>query len=218
MNINPNAINVLCYGDSNTWGQKPDKSGRYPVTTRWTGRLQSQLGDTFNIIEEGLSSRTTDLEYTKKPGRNGKTYLVPCLVSQSPLDIVVLMLGTNDLKTEFDRSPEDIAKAIDGLISDIREYATDNNGQTPKILVVSPVYVDDQALRFSEFYTGIYDAKAVAKSKELALAIKAVADKAGCSFFDASTVAAPGEDGLHFSEAAHIGLATALEAPIRHLA
>ena len=70
MTTNPNAVTILCYGDSNTWGQKPDKSGRYPADTRWTGRLQNQLGDGFAIIEEGLGSRTTDLEYAKKPGRS----------------------------------------------------------------------------------------------------------------------------------------------------
>src|SRR5476651_2205463 len=103
MTTNPNAITVLCYGDSNTWGQKPDKSGRYPADIRWTGRLQQLLGNGYYIIEEGLGSRTTDLDYDKKSGRNGKIYLIPCLESHNPIDVVVLMLGTNDLKIEFDR-------------------------------------------------------------------------------------------------------------------
>jgi len=68
MNTNPNAKTILCYGDSNTWGQKPDKSSRYLVDVRWTGLLQKTLGDSYYVIEEGLSSRTTDLDYNHKPG------------------------------------------------------------------------------------------------------------------------------------------------------
>jgi lysophospholipase L1-like esterase len=117
MNTNPASMSVLCFGDSNTWGQKPDKSGRYGVDVRWTGRLQKQLGEQYSVIEEGLGSRTTDLEYGKKPGRNGKTYLQPCLESHNPLDLVVLMLGTNDLKIEFHRSAQDVAEAIGGLVN-----------------------------------------------------------------------------------------------------
>ena len=72
MNINPNAATILCYGDSNTYGQKPDKSGRYAADVRWTGRLQNALGGDYYVIEEGLSSRTTDLDYDPRSGKNGK--------------------------------------------------------------------------------------------------------------------------------------------------
>ncbi len=71
MNTNPNAISILCYGDSNTYGQRPDGTkGRYAADVRWTGQLQSLVGDGYCVIEEGLTSRTTNLEYAKKPGRN----------------------------------------------------------------------------------------------------------------------------------------------------
>ena len=62
MNTNPNAINILCFGDSNTYGQKPDKTGRYEANVRWTGVLQQLLGDGYYVIEEGLGSRTTDAD------------------------------------------------------------------------------------------------------------------------------------------------------------
>jgi lysophospholipase L1-like esterase len=71
MNTLPSAKTILCYGDSNTWGQTPEKSGRRPANIRWTGVLQAELGSEYYVIEEGLSSRTTDLDYAKKPGRNG---------------------------------------------------------------------------------------------------------------------------------------------------
>jgi lysophospholipase L1-like esterase len=218
MNTNPEAINVLCYGDSNTWGQKPDKSGRYAANVRWTGRLQRALGEAYRIIEEGLGSRTTDLEYGKKPGRNGKTYLQPCLESHNPLDIVVLMLGTNDLKIEFTRSAEDIATAVEGLVADIKQYAIDRERKTPHIIVVSPILVDDKAPKFAEYYDGVYyDAESATKSQALAEAIKIVADENECAFVDASQSASAGEDGIHFNPEAHEGLARSIEEAIRKL-
>jgi lysophospholipase L1-like esterase len=203
MNTDPNAIKVLCFGDSNTWGQKPDKTGRYPANVRWTGKLQDSLGDGYYIVEEGLGSRTTDLNYERKPGRNGKTYLQPCLESHSPLDVVLIMLGTNDLKLEYSRTAQDIAKALEGLVRMVREYGRDKNGNPPNIMLVSPILVDINAPRFTEFYTGYYDENAATQSKQLAGAIKEVAEKTGCRFVDAATVAKSGEDGLHFSEESH---------------
>lgn len=218
MTTNPHATTILCYGDSNTWGQKPDRSGRYPADIRWTGRLQKQLGGDYYLIEEGLSSRTTDLEYHKKPGRNGRTYFGPCLASHNPIDLVVLMLGTNDLKVEFNRSPQDIANAIKGLIDDIPQNASARVGGEPQMLIVSPIKVNNAARTFEAIYGDTYyDAESAAKSNELAGAIQTVTNQAGVSFFDASTVAVAGEDGIHLSEDAHIALADALELKIREV-
>jgi len=93
VNINPNATRVLCYGDSNTWGYMPAKATRYRLNQRWTGILQKSLRVKFEVIEEGLNSRTTDIDDPKRTGKNGSNYLVPCLGSHFPLDVVVLMLG-----------------------------------------------------------------------------------------------------------------------------
>ena len=171
MNTNPKATTVLCYGDSNTWCQKPDKSGRYPADVRWTGKLQELLGPDFYIIEEGLCSRTTDLEYGRRPGRNGKTYLEPCLDSHNPLDVVIIMLGTNDLKSDFGRAAAEIADALHGLVLVVQERAKTITGEIPKIILVSPILVDATAPHFIEYYSGSYDQTAVTKSYELAAAI-----------------------------------------------
>lgn len=100
MNTTPHATTILCYGASNTYGQKPDRSGRYAANERWTGILQNALGSTFYIIEEGLNGRTTDLEHPNptKPNRNGLTYFKACLESHMPLSAIIVMLGTNDRK------------------------------------------------------------------------------------------------------------------------
>ena len=216
MNTLPTAKTILCFGDSNTWGQKPDKTGRFPANVRWTGVLQDALGDDYYIIEEGLSSRTTDLEYSKKPGRNGKAYLDPCLDSHRPLDLVILMLGTNDLKIEFDRSAVQIAEAIRELAELIQEK-TKKDGKAVPILLVSPIHIVDTAPRFAEFYTDTYDHDSTLKSQQLASEVKRVAEEIGCEFFDASTVAEPGEDGIHFSEASHPALGKAIVGIVKEM-
>ena len=206
MNTNPSALTVLCYGDSNTWGQKPEKKGgRFSANIRWPGALQDILGDNYYVIEEGLNSRTTNLEYGKKPGRNGKTYLVPCLGSHNPLDIVAIMLGTNDLKVTFNRSAADIAEALRGLVQTVHE---NHKGEAPKIILISPILVDDTAELFSMFYTENYNHEAVVKSQNFAREIQKVADEEGCLFVDAAKVAKPGVDGIHFDAESHPALAT----------
>jgi lysophospholipase L1-like esterase len=209
MNTIPNAVSVLCYGDSNTYGQRPDGTrSRHAANVRWTGQLQALLGDGYYIIEEGLSSRTTNLDYPKKPGRNGKTYLAPCLQSHNPIDIVILMLGTNDLKIEFNRSAEDIANAIGVLLDDIQEYAQNKQGGAPRIILVSPILVDIG--RPGESSTENYNRESAEKSQQVAKALEPIAKVHGCLFADASSVSKAGEDGIHFSEESHGRLAELL--------
>ena len=97
---------ILCYGDSNTWGYNPSTKERYDRYERWTGILQFTLGDEYHVIEEGLNGRTTVWdEPIEGEYKNGKTYLVSCLESHKPLDLVIIMLGTNDLKKRFSVTP-----------------------------------------------------------------------------------------------------------------
>lgn len=204
MNVNPDATVVLCYGDSNTFGQRADIKGkRWPADVRWTGQLQQQLGDDYYVIEEGLPSRTTDLDYDKKPGRNGKEYLAPCIGSHNPIDVVVLMLGTNDLKITFARSAEQIADALEGLASDVFQYARNKEGGKPKVVLVSPIHIDEQASAFVSSPTPHYDHTSAVKAKQLAAAIQTIAERQGCTFVDAAEVAKPGEDGIHFAKESH---------------
>lgn len=217
--MNPTAKTILCYGDSNTWGQTPDKTGRRrPADVRWTGVLQDSLGPNYYVVEEGSSSRTTDLDYAKKPGRNGRTYLEPCLDSHAPLDIVVLMLGTNDFKIEFNRSVEEIAQAIRGLVELIQEKTAKYDGKSAKVLLVSPILVDGEAPKLQEWYAAYYDADAVKKSQELAHALRKVAELVDCYFVDAAQVASAGEDGVHLDETSHRALGEMLAQHIQNIA
>lgn len=211
MNTKPSARTILCYGDSNTFGQRSDdvNKGRWPADVRWAGRLQQLLGDDHYIIEEGLSSRTTNIDYAKKPGRNGKTYLIPCLQSHNPISLVILMLGTNDFKDEFQRSAQDVADAVAELVTDIRQYAHNNDQQT-QILIVSPIHIKADAPNFALLYGAKYGIGSVQKSLDLADCLAQTASDNQCMFFDAASVAEAGEDGLHFSKDSHESFAQAL--------
>lgn len=211
MNTNPQAIKVLCYGDSNTNGTKPDRSGRFAADERWTGLLQKQLGDSYYIIEEGLGGRTTDLEHYNpdKPSRNGLVYFKACVDSHMPLDIIIVMLGTNDLKTMYDRSAEDVAQALRQYPEYVDKYCQDRSLKRPKIVLVSPAYMDYNAPKFVESMPkpGVYDEISAHKSQQFAAPIKRVAEETGCVFFDVAPITKTGDDGCHLDMQSHKNLA-----------
>ena len=136
-----NKRRILCFGDSNTWGYVPrtdDIEERYPSGVRWTGRLQLLGGNEIEIIEEGLNSRTTAIENPDRPGRNGLQYLGPCLESQNPIDLVILMLGTNDIVPKYHSSAEQILERIKLLVQKIQELGQTQAHTPCKILLVAP--------------------------------------------------------------------------------
>ncbi|MGW5383546.1 GDSL-type esterase/lipase family protein [Nocardia sp. NPDC003963] len=202
MIVNPSAFTILCFGDSNTFGQPAEERGRWPVDVRWTGRLQKILGTGYAIIEEGLGGRTTDLDDPGRDDRNGRMYFQPCLRSHSPLDMVVIMLGNNDLKTKFGREVEDVATALEGYIDNIERTAWTRTGGVPAVLLVSPIHLDADQPAFAE-QSSEYDVDSARKSRELAAAISRVARKRGALFVDAATVACAGIDGAHLSRDSH---------------
>jgi lysophospholipase L1-like esterase len=221
MNANPNASVVLCYGDSNTNGTKPDRSGRFAADERWTGLLQKQLGDNYYVIEEGLGGRTTDLEHYNpdKPSRNGLVYFKACIDSHMPLDIIIVMLGTNDLKTTYNRSAEDVAQALKQYPEYVDKYCTDRSLKRPKIVLVSPAYMDENAPKFVESMpkAGVYDEISAQKSRQFSKPIERVAKETDCVFFDAATKTQTGEDGCHLDKQSHQNLADNFEKIVKDL-
>ncbi len=209
MITDPEASRVLCFGDSNTHGTPGDDPDavRLPADRRWTGVLQRLLGDGYDVLEEGLSGRTTDLDHDDRPGCNGRPYFAPCLQSHHPLDAVVVMLGTNDLKTCFDRTPQAIAGALHGYVDDVAANVADPRGGVPRIVLVSPVWIDDTKLAFAESTGECFDSLGVARSRELAAEVRRVAQERGVLFADAAEVAHVGADGLHLSPDSHARLA-----------
>ena len=129
---------IVCYGDSNTYGYNPENGFRYEYEERWTTILQKELKDSAIVIPEGLNGRTTSFEDELRPGRNGATYLDPCLHSHGPIDLVVLMLGTNDCKTFYNASAEVIGLGVERLVEQIRK--ADKN---IRILLISPIQLGE---------------------------------------------------------------------------
>ncbi len=202
---------LLCFGDSNTWGYVPGTGRRYARHERWPGVLQAALGADFYVIEEGLNSRTTVMDDpTRVPGRNGLAYLGPCLHSHAPLDLVLLMLGTNDLKHRFGLSAFDIALNITALLAIIQQSGSGAAGQAPPVLLLSPAHVGPLS-GLADMFAGAEE-----KSRQLARHYRAVAEQAGCRFLDAAeVVTASPIDGVHWDAAQHAAFGTRLAAVVR---
>ncbi|MCQ2451955.1 MAG: SGNH/GDSL hydrolase family protein [Oscillospiraceae bacterium] len=211
--------NILCYGDSNTYGLSPEwvhgQFGRHDINTRWTGRLQKQLGEDYRIIEEGLCGRTTAFSDPTSAYRNGLPYLQPCIESHSPLDLIIIMLGTNDCKGLHSASPADIAMGLGRLIQVAKNPALYMGTPVPKVLVAVPVPIGEGAMTLPD---GITDMAMIEKSRALAARYKNTAAMYGCDYIDLGEVAATTPDeGVHLDAAAHAAVAGALEKGIREI-
>jgi lysophospholipase L1-like esterase len=161
---------ILCYGDSNTWGCIPLSGAhpprRYGPAQRWPGVLRRELGDGFWIVEEGLNARTTVWDDPLEPFRSGKELLVPCLLTHQPIDLVIVMLGTNDLKGRFGVGARDIAAGA-GLLLDVVRASTCGPGESPpEALLLCPPPVGRLGL-FAEEFAG-----AVERSRDLAQQVR----------------------------------------------
>ena len=116
---------ILCFGDSNTWGYAAT-GGRFEEDVRWPTRLGTLLGDGYAVIEEGFNGRTCVYDDPIEGGyKSGLAYLPPCVMTHTPLDLVVIMLGTNDCKKRFQMTPFTIGGGVTALIKAVRDYAQD---------------------------------------------------------------------------------------------
>jgi lysophospholipase L1-like esterase len=195
---------VLCYGDSNTYGWTV-ACDRLERAKRWPGVLAAELGAGWHVIEEGLGGRTTVLDDPELPYRNGREYLVPCLCSHEPVDLVVLFLGTNDLKTRFAVSAPDIAAGVGALAT----IALESLAQ-PRVLVLGLPRLGRLTELAGEF------AGAEEKAAQLPEHLQAVAFALGVAFLDLGELVAYSDaDGIHLDEAGHraIGEAVARTVP-----
>jgi lysophospholipase L1-like esterase len=213
---------IVCYGDSNTWGFDPDGQVdveryqvRYPDDVRWTGVLQSSLGDGYKIIEEGLNARCTIWEDWAWAYRNGLEYIRPCLNSHAPIDMLVLMLGTNDLKPRLCGYVPEIARGVSVLVSTVRQGFDGRDGAPPDILLVSPILIGEHILTGDpDMLNEFGGADVIEKSKQFSEHYRRVADKYGCYFLDAAEYASPGSDALHLNAEGHSRLGKAIASRI----
>ena len=200
---------VLCYGDSNTYGYDPRTGFRYPASVRWTCRLAALLGDDYHVVEEGCNGRTTVFDDPIEGWKNGLGCLKPCLNSHKPVDIVVMMLGSNDLKETFHASPQQIAEGAGVLVETIQNFTREKQGFEPKIVLVCPPEIGE-GITESPFYGSFYE-NAIERSRQLPALYKSAAERFGCIFVNAAAHIRPsGVDSLHLDPQAHAKLAEAL--------
>ena len=207
---------IICFGDSNTWGYDPVTGERYDENTRWTMRMQKILGDEYQVIEEGQNGRTIACEDPWEWGnKKGMDYALPMVESHRPFDLLIIMLGSNDLKKKFNLPAGDIAGSLKTMLMHLKSFLKYKCNMNPKILIVSPVWLGENIgqSRFAEFFDG---EAAVANSKRLAFWYEAAARLFECDFFDAASVAKAGtEDSLHLEAESHEALAEALAEKVR---
>ncbi len=214
---------VLCYGDSNTWGFMPkiDKpkviaANRFPWGVRWTSLLQEKLGADYRIIEAGLNGRTTAFDCPMEDHRNGLADIDVSLLMNAPIDLVIIMLGTNDTKITFNMSPYVIGHGIERLIAKIKGAGHGPHGIDPEILVVAPIRlgetVDQSWLRYE------FDKTSLERDKQLAGFYKEAADEAGAHFLDAGAeITADPADCIHMNEEGHAKMAELLYKEIKDI-
>ncbi|MDO9413230.1 MAG: GDSL-type esterase/lipase family protein [Pseudolabrys sp.] len=199
---------VLCFGTSNTWGSNPVDRSRHAAAVRWPGVMAAELQGRIEIIEEGLRGRMIAFEEEASPGRRAMDYLRPCLMSHQPLDMLIIELGTNDIKRKFGATPQSIAKNLEALIEVARGVPlTSPDDRQFEIVIVAPPGIGTLKAPFAPDFPD----DAAANAAALAPEYKALAARTGCHFFDAGAiVTAPDTDGLHLEAAQHLTLGTAL--------
>ena len=202
-------IRILCYGDSNTWGYiSGSDHQRYNEKERWPKVLQSKLGNNYEIIEEGLNSRTlfSDDNRPGKEGRNGFTYLKPCLDTHDKVDTIILMLGTNELKHSFDNNAQDIVNMIDKYVEFIKNNKSQIDKTTPSIIIsgLPPVNETTEYCAKDNKYKG-----ATQKGQELSELYKNYCKDKNIVYIDNSDLQT-GVDGVHLTLESHKLLAQKL--------
>lgn len=216
---------ILCFGDSNTWGFMPHRDkpavkadNRYPFDVRWPGRLEAMLGDGWRIVEEALNGRTTMFDCFMEEHRNGLSAIDVCLLSAMPVDMVILMLGTNDSKRVFAKPPFVIAHGMQRLIGRIKggDYGYGPGGKAPEILVVSPIRMTEGVL--TSWLSEEFDAESIERSTRLAAHFERVARQNGVHFLDAgASISADPADGIHMNAGGHAAMAELAYKKVREI-
>lgn len=207
---------ILCYGDSNTWGCVPfagtEPARRFSPDKRWPGVLRRELGDGYWVVEEGLNGRTTVWDDPLELHRNGRKLLLPTLLTHQPLDLVIIMLGTNDLKHRINASAAEIAEGAGMLVDIVAASGCGPDGRAPQTLVVCPAPIARLDL-FADAFDG-----GTEKSRRLSEHFAAIAKLRASAFVDAGAlISSSAVDGIHLDEPEHAKLGVAIAERVRPL-
>lgn len=203
---------VLCFGDSNTWGWDPATQTRLDPDVRWPGVLRSELGAGYWIIEEGLPGRTTVWHDPIEGYKNGKEYLIPCLESHRPIDLVIIALGTNDLKQRFSVGAYDVANSVGVLVDTVQRSVAGPGCLAPKVLILAPPPLG-KLTEFAEMFEG-----AGAKALRFSQHFGRVAEQYACPLLDCADVIVSSDiDGVHWEAEEHGKLGRAVAERVRQV-
>lgn len=206
---------IVCLGDSNTHGYCADPADcadggiRFNENERWTCRLQKLLGDDYLVMEEGLSGRTTCFDDPLHEGLSALQYITPCLKSHEFVDLLIIMLGTNDVKDRFAVNACCVGYAMARLVK--KAMATECWGdKKPNILVIAPPHIGE-GMPESDVGPSMGD-YCVEKSRQLAKYYKEQCDLIGCHFLDAEEMGCEFNqiDYMHLTNKGHATLAEGL--------
>lgn len=202
---------ILCFGDSNTYGYVPGTGKRYPWGVRWTSILNEMLGmQKYRVIEEGLCGRTTVYEDVTRRNRDGSKVLPVVLESQGDCDLVIIMLGTNDCKTSYRASAEEIGEGMRKLIRQVRTYSGSS-----EILIMAPIHLGDGV--WKKGYDTEFGEKSLGVSWRLGEVYRNVAKQEGVFFLNAADYAQPSAvDREHLDPEGHRRLAEAVYESLRN--
>ena len=188
---------ILCFGDSLTWGYDPETGKRFDEGIRWTSVLQEKLGSDYVIIEEGQNGRTIANDDPSEGEKNGSLYIGPCLESQRPLDMIIIMLGTNNLKPKFGLCASDIAGQMDKMLQKIMSVNHFKLEDQMEIVLVCPPIIGEN-IRNSGLGDSFGYEKAIELSKKLAPLYRDLALKYNMTYIDASQYVVTSEaDSIH---------------------
>ena len=195
-------MNILCYGDSNTYGLTTDWKSRLPRGVRWPGRLQALLGETHYVVDDGLIGRTCAIPDKHRYGRSAMDFLPVALEVHAPLDYLILAFGTNDCKAEKVRTVQEAAQGMEELALLAQRLAPDT-----RILIVAAAPLRPCVLAIDPDF----DALSVEISERLWKEYQKIAERNGCLFLNAGDVAMTSDaDGEHLDEEGHAALAEAV--------
>lgn len=194
MNTNPKAKRILIFGDSITWGRIANRTERFDIQTRYTGVCQSLLGYKFEVIEEGLRGRMA-VGLPEYPEKDGYEQFGPIFESHLPVDLVVILLGTNDTNDFANKSVEDIVIDLQKYITIINELAEVNSFKIPKILFITPPKINPANLKKETVFS-----KASKKTEEIPELLAKMCNSNHVEFLNIQDKVDPcKEDGVHLN-------------------
>lgn len=187
--------NILCYGDSNTFGFNPKDNSRYDENTRWTAVLQKNLGAEYKVINEGMPNRTGFVDNPEGILFSSQKHFPETLSKIDSLYSLILAIGTNDLMFQYNITFDTVEKGLNNLIKIAKE-------KTNNVIIIPPTILKENIL--NSFFGSMFDKTSITKSKEIGKIFKQIADKNACRYFDINEFAEPSDfDGLHYDEKTH---------------